>query len=240
MNEEKKFTGKLFLIPTPLTESFEEGSTGEEIKKVISGLNHFFAENIRTSRRFISSLKLGIQIEELKFYELNKDTSESAVEEYIKILKDGNDVGLMSEAGCPGIADPGSIAVSLAHKEDIQVVPMIGPSSILLALMASGFNGQSFVFHGYLPIDKEQRKAFIRKMEKEAIQLKRTQIFMETPYRNNSLFEDLLRTCEKETLLCLACDLTSKNEMIRTLPVYKWEKEKTDLNKKPTIFLIYR
>jgi 16S rRNA (cytidine1402-2'-O)-methyltransferase len=158
----------------------------------------------------------------------------------MNILLNGEDAGVLSEAGCPGIADPGAVAVQLAHKKDIQVVPLVGPSSILLALMASGFSGQSFVFHGYLPIDKTERAKAIRQLEKDSIQKNQTQICMETPFRNNQLLEDILNVCHSGTLLCIATQITAPDEMIRTYTIKQWATSKPDLHKKPTIFLLYK
>ena len=159
---------------------------------------------------------------------------------YFKELMTGKDVGLMSEAGCPGVADPGADVVSEAHKRGIQVVPLVGPNSLLLALMASGFNGQSFTFHGYLPIDKVERGKRIKELEQTAEKQKQTQLFMETPFRNNSLLEDVLKNAAPQTLLCIACDLTSDTEFVKTLSIGQWRQEKIDLHKRPCIFVLYR
>ena len=159
---------------------------------------------------------------------------------YFKELMTGKDVGLMSEAGCPGVADPGADVVSEAHKRGIQVVPLVGPNSLLLALMASGFNGQSFTFHGYLPIDKVERVKSIKELERIAEKNKQTQMFIETPFRNNHLFEDIVKNTAAQTLLCVACNITGEDEFIKTQSIGQWKQEKIDLHKKPTIFLIYR
>lgn len=159
---------------------------------------------------------------------------------YFKELMTGKDVGLMSEAGCPGVADPGAEVVSEAHKRGIQVVPLVGPNSLLLALMASGFNGQSFTFHGYLPIDKVERVKSIKELERIAEKNKQTQMFIETPFRNNHLFEDIVKNTAAQTLLCVACNITGEDEFIKTQSIGQWKQEKIDLHKKPTIFLIYR
>ena len=159
---------------------------------------------------------------------------------YFKELMTGKDVGLMSEAGCPGVADPGAEVVSEAHKRGIQVVPLVGPNSLLLALMASGFNGQSFTFHGYLPIDKVERVKSIKELERIAEKNKQTQMFIETPFRNNHLFEDIVKNTAAQTLLCVACNITGEDEFIKTQSIGQWKQEKIDLHKKPTIFLLYR
>jgi 16S rRNA (cytidine1402-2'-O)-methyltransferase len=232
--------GVLYLIPTVLAPATSGQVLSPQIKDVISHLNHFFVENVRTARRFISELQTGKSIESLQFYTLDKDTPSSEVAQYLNILLSGEDAGVISEAGCPGIADPGAVAVQLAHKKEIQVVPLVGPSSILLALMASGFSGQSFVFHGYLPIDKTERTKAIRQLEKDSVQKNQTQICMETPFRNNQLLDDFLNVCHSETLLCIATQITAPDEMIRTLSIKIWAKSKPDLHKKPTIFLLYK
>ena len=232
--------GTLFLIPTPLAADTAQNILSPQIKDIILNTNYFFVENLRTSRRLISELKLGKKIEELNFYLLDKDTPDTEIEIYLRILENGNNVGLMSEAGCPGIADPGSIAIKMAHKKEIKVVPLAGPSSIFMALMASGFNGQSFTFCGYLPIDKIERVKAIKQLEKEASAKNQTQIFMETPFRNNQIMQDLLLNCQGETLISVACDVSSPEEFIKTQSVDKWRKSVPDLHKKPTIFCLYR
>jgi 16S rRNA (cytidine1402-2'-O)-methyltransferase len=232
--------GLLYLIPTVLAPGTNSQVLTPQIKEIILQTDHYFVENVRTARRFIGELQTGKVIEDIQFYELNKDTVINVIRKHFSILKEGNNAGILSEAGCPGIADPGALAVKLAHELGIRVVPLVGPSSILLALMASGFSGQAFVFHGYLPIDKAERARTIRQMEKEALQKNQTQIFMETPFRNNQLLEDLLAHCQPATLLCIAANITAPDEFIRTLPAKDWKENKPDLHKKPTIFLLYK
>jgi 16S rRNA (cytidine1402-2'-O)-methyltransferase len=232
--------GQLYLIPTVLAPGTNSQVLTPQIREVIMHTDHFFVENIRTARRFIGELQTGKPIDDIQFYELNKDTVVNDVRKHFALFKEGKSAGILSEAGCPGIADPGALAVKLAHEQGIKVVPLVGPSSILLALMASGFSGQSFVFHGYLPIDKTERAMAIRQMEKEALKKNQTQIFMETPFRNNQLLEDLLTHCQPATLLCIACNITAPDEFIRTLPAKDWKDHKPDLHKKPTIFLLYK
>jgi 16S rRNA (cytidine1402-2'-O)-methyltransferase len=232
--------GILYLIPTVLAPETGKQVLAPQIREIIPKIDHFFVENIRTARRFISELQTGKSIESLHFYTLDKDTSYADTEKNFQLLLEGKDAGIISEAGCPGIADPGAVAVQIAHKYGIRVVPLVGPSSILLALMASGFSGQSFVFHGYLPIDKNERAKAIRILEKDALQKDQTQLFMETPFRNNQLVEELLNTCNPETPLCIASQITAPDEMIRTLKIKDWKKQKPDLHKKPTIFLLYK
>jgi 16S rRNA (cytidine1402-2'-O)-methyltransferase len=227
----------LYLIPTILAPDTANQVLSSQIIEVIENTNYYFVENIRTARRFISELKLGIIIDSLHFFELTKDTSMEEVRHYFKQIPENQSIGVISEAGCPGVADPGAIAVKIAHQLGIRVVPLVGPSSILLALMASGFSGQSFVFHGYLPIDKIERSKRIKMLENDS-RRQQTQIFMETPFRNNQLLEDILNVCQTTTNLCIACNVTASDEMIQTKTIHDWKKHKPDLHKKPTIFII--
>ena len=224
------------MIPTVLADGTQDLVITPQIKNTIGELDVFFVENVRTSRRFISSLRLGKVIDELTFIELNKDTPASVIGAELKKLS--RNAGVISEAGSPGVADPGAVAVDIAHQLGIKVVPLVGPSSILLALMGSGMSGQSFTFHGYLPIDKAQRKKAISMLERDAHGKQQTQLFMETPFRNNQLMETILETCLPDTLLCIACNVTAEDEFIKTMPVKKWKSQVPDLHKKPTIFLI--
>jgi 16S rRNA (cytidine1402-2'-O)-methyltransferase len=234
-------TGTLFLIPTVLAPGTAAEVLAPQVRETIGRLDYFFAENLRTARRFISELKTGRAIDTLTFFELHKDTPERETAEQLQRLQEaGHDAGVLSEAGCPGVADPGAVAVRLSHRLGLRVAPLVGPSSILLALMGSGFSGQSFAFHGYLPIDKAERAKAVRQLEKEAQQRDQTQIFMETPYRNHALLEELLRTCQPNTPLCIACQLTAPDQFIRTLTVREWQRQPPDLHKKPTVFLLYR
>ena len=227
----------LYLIPTILAPETAESVLSPQIKEVIKATEYYFVENIRTARRFISELKLDKVIDELTFFEVDKDTNVDQVRKYFKQIPQNQNIGVISEAGCPGVADPGAVAVKVAHQLGIKVIPLIGPSSILLALMASGFSGQSFVFHGYLPIDKIERAKKIKSLEQES-RKQQTQIFMETPFRNDSFLEDLLNTCQPDTLLCIACNITAPDELIQTKTVNQWKVKKPSLHKKPTIFLI--
>ena len=228
----------LYLIPCNLAENTVDVVLSPQVNEVIKNTKYYFAENIRSARRFISSLKLGIEIDQLIFYEVSKNTPYEEITVFFKEVGT-NDIGVISEAGCPGIADPGSLAVSYAHKNDIKVVPLVGPSSILLALMASGFNGQQFVFHGYLPIEKASKIKMMKQLENDAKNKNQTQIFMETPYRNDQLFDDLMQNCNPNTLLCIAANITSSSEFIKTMLVKDWKSNKPNLNKIPTIFLIF-
>jgi 16S rRNA (cytidine1402-2'-O)-methyltransferase len=238
MKSDKLRIGKLFLIPTILAEGTAEMVISPQVKEVVLHTQYFLVENIRTARRYISSLKLGINIEELHFEVLDKKTKEADLGRMMQPLFEGNDVGVISEAGCPGIADPGSAAVAYAHEKGIHVIPLSGPSSMFLALMGSGFNGQSFAFHGYLPIDKKDRIIAIKSLEAESMKYKRTQIFMETPFRNNHLLEDLLQNLHPNTLLCVAKNLTGSDEFIRTKSIRDWKKIKLDLHKVPVVFVL--
>jgi 16S rRNA (cytidine1402-2'-O)-methyltransferase len=230
--------GKLFLIPNVLAENTAEHIISPQIREVISHTKVYLVENLRTARRYISSLKLGVNIEELHMEILDKDTAPETINRLMQPLLNGADVGIISEAGCPGIADPGALAVAHAHVKGIQVVPLSGPSSMFMALMASGFSGQSFAFHGYLPIDKKEKTAALRKLETESTREKRAQIFMETPFRNNQLLEDILSTLAPQTKLCIAKNLTASDEMVLTKTVDEWKKLPIDLHKIPTVFII--
>lgn len=227
----------LFLIPTTLAPDTAEAVLPAQIKQVVSQTDYYFVENIRTARRFISELKLGKTIDDLHFYELDKNTTVQQVKGYFQGIPPDAAIGVMSEAGCPGVADPGAIAVQIAHQLGIRVVPLVGPSSILLGLMASGFSGQSFVFHGYLPIEKAARHKMLKVLEKNA-QSFQTQIFMETPFRNNAFLDDILQICHPDLKLCIACNVSASDEFIQTKSIAQWRKAKPDLHKKPTMFLM--
>lgn len=231
--------GKLFLIPNLIAPGTAKTVLPCNIKETVDTIDYYFAEELRTARRFLSEINIGKKIENLKFYKVDKDTSASEIQAYFSEVPPGENVGIISEAGCPCIADPGSLAVLEAHRLGMEVVPLVGPSSILLALIGSGLNGQSFVFHGYLPIEKELRAKAIRAMEKESAIKKQTQIFIETPYRNNKLLEELIKNCRGETRLCVAANLTSENQFIVTKTIKEWKDRSPDLNKQPAIFLLF-
>lgn len=234
------FLGKLYLIPTTLGEMNPEDVLPQTIKRTIDFVNHYIVENEKTARRFIKSIHPEKKQPELKISVLNKHTETHEFQEFIQPLLNGQNVGLMSEAGCPGVADPGAVIVKLAHEKGIQVVPLVGPSSILLALMASGMNGQSFAFNGYLPIDKGEKKTALKNFEKLSFDKNQSQLFIETPYRNNKLLEDLLNILQPNTNLCIACDITLPTEYIKTLAVKDWKKQKVDLHNRPCIFIIHK
>lgn len=231
--------GKIYLFPTTLGDSELSLVLPEYNIKLISEIKYFIVEDVRTARRFLKKCNQDIQIDELTFFELNQHTDLTQIQEYVKPALNGSDIGILSEAGCPAIADPGADIVAVAQKKNLQVVPLVGPSSILMALMASGFNGQSFAFNGYLPIQNEDRIKAIRKFENRASTEKQSQIFIETPYRNNKLFELLLKTLRSETLLCVAADITLKTEFIKTSTVKNWQANSIDLSKRPCIFIVY-
>ncbi|MCD4698177.1 MAG: SAM-dependent methyltransferase [Bacteroidales bacterium] len=234
-------TGILYLFPSFLSGTNDASVIPALNIEIIRSLDHFIVENIRTARRFMRKIGYDKDFENVGFYELNKHTDPGMISSYLNEAINGNDMGVISEAGAPCIADPGSVVVSVAHELDIRVVPLPGPSSIFLALMASGFNGQSFTFHAYLPIDKRQRNQKIREMESNIFRFDQTQVFMETPYRNKQLFEALLSNCQKDTCLCVASMLTHKEmEFVKTKSIHDWEKNPPELHKKPTIFLLYK
>lgn len=230
----------LFLIPVTLGDTEHRRVLPEYNRDVILSIHHFIVENVRTARRFLKKVEPGIVIDDLTFYELNKHTSPEQVADYLSPLAEGESVGVISEAGCPAIADPGADVVAIAQRKNYPVVPLVGPSSILLSVMGSGFNGQSFAFHGYLPIDASERTSMIKKLEGRIYTEHQTQLFIETPYRNNKLVEELIRTCRPSTKLCIASNITCEDEYIHTRPVKEWAGKVPDLSKKPTIFLIYK
>jgi len=232
--------GTLFLIPVPLSDDSANKSFTAFLGDTINSLNTYIVENEKTARKFLKEAGIKIPQSDLVIHDYGKHKRNDSMVPYFKELMTGKDVGLMSEAGCPGVADPGAEVVLEAHRRGIKVVPLVGPSSILLALMASGFNGQSFTFHGYLPIDKVERGKKIKDLEQLAEKNKQTQLFIETPFRNNHLYEDILKNCAAQTLLCVACNLTSEEEFVKTMSIGQWRQERIDLHKKPTIFLLYR
>jgi 16S rRNA (cytidine1402-2'-O)-methyltransferase len=228
--------GKLYLIPVPLTENALE-TIPEHVKTLSCSLKYFFVENVRTARRYLKSIDKSVDIDAIQFQEINSQTQPD-LNVFRKWLKEGNDVGMMSEAGCPGMADPGSDLAAIAQEVGATVIPLVGPSSVLLALMASGFNGQGFRFAGYLPIKEPNRGKAIKELETISAERKETQLFIETPYRNNQMLKDIVRLCKQHTKLCIASDITGEKEFIKTKTVGDWAKEMPDLHKRPTIFLL--
>ncbi|WP_111306771.1 SAM-dependent methyltransferase [Confluentibacter sediminis] len=237
MNSSK---GKLYLIPTTLGDNEPLEVLPLTIKKIIEQTNIFIVENEKTARAFIKKISPETLQSSLDIHLLNKYTDNSELPKFLEPCLNGVNVGLMSEAGCPGVADPGADVVKLAHQKDIKVVPLVGPSSILMAIMSSGMNGQSFTFNGYLPIDKDERKKEIKRLERISFELNQSQIFIETPYRNNKMLEDLCSILDKNTNICVSCDITLPTEFIKTLTVNEWSKKKVDLHKRPTIFIIHK
>jgi len=232
--------GKLYLIPVMLSdESFPNDVLPQSVAKTIEMIDYYIVENEKTARKFIKKIYPAKNQSQLKISVLNKHTDNSDFSAMIQPCLSGTNVGLTSEAGCPSIADPGAIITEIAHQNGIQVVPLVGPSSILLAMMASGFNGQNFAFNGYLPIEKLEKKKTLRFFEKLSADRNQSQIFIETPYRNNKLFADLLQILQDNTFLCIATDITTKTEYIKTKSISEWKKTKIDLHNRPTIFIIH-
>jgi len=238
MKEGIQKPGVLYLIPTPLGENPPLEVLPLTVKKIIEDQNHFIIENEKAARRFIKKIAPNKNQEQLILYPLNKFITQEETETYLDQCKAGISIGLFSDAGCPGIADPGSVIVAKAHRLGIQVKPIVGPSSLILAMMSSGMNGQNFAFNGYLPIEQKKRKQAIIKFEKKAIKDNQAQLFIETPYRSDSLLKELLKVLLSNTLLCVSCDLTLQNEYIKTLTISQWKNEKVKLNKRPCIFII--
>lgn len=235
MKEEK---GKLYLIPSPLGENDPTEVIPGPVLESLKDFRTFVVEEVRTARRYLSRAGLKGHIGELEFHELNEHTDQATIEGYLRLFDDGNDVALISEAGLPAVADPGAQLVALAHRHGITVVPAVGPSSLMLALMASGLNGQSFAFCGYIPAKTEERRSKLRTLEKVSGQLKQTQILIETPYRNDSLFADILAVCGASTRVCVAANITMPDAYIRTMKVSEWKKEGFVIGKRPCVFLI--
>ena len=233
--------GKLFLIPTTLGDSNPLDVLPISVKSIIESTTHFIVENEKTARRFIKQICPDKLQAELVLYPLNKRVTTIETNNYLDVCNEGVNVGLLSEVGVPAIADPGAVIVALAHKNNIRVKPLVGPSSILLAMMSAGFNGQNFAFNGYLPIDEKDRKNVLKKIERQSRENDQSQIFIETPYRNDKMFLSLLKVLQNDTMLCIASDITLNNEFIRTLSIQEWRKAKQPiLHKRPTIFIIHR
>jgi len=230
--------GKLYLLPITLGDSKIESIIPQDVIAKTIEIRHFVVENIRTTRRYLRQLDKSFPIDDSQFNELNKHTKLQQIESYLEPIKKGLDVGVMSEAGVPGVADPGASVVELAHEKNIQVVPFVGPSSILLAVMASGLNGQNFAFNGYLPIKPNERTKVLKHLEKRSIQEQQSQLFIETPYRNQAMFDDIIKSCLPETKICIAADITLETEFIKTDRVRNWKNIKPDLNKRPCLFII--
>ena len=230
----------LYLIPVTLGDTTIERVLPAYNKAVIQGIRHFIVEYIRSARRFLKKVDSSIDIDALTFYPLNKHTPMEAVASYLQPLQKGEPMGVISEAGCPAVADPGADVVAIAQQKGLKVVPLVGPSSILLSVMGSGFNGQSFAFNGYLPIEPPERAKKLKLLEQRVYTEHQTQLFIETPYRNNKMLEDILHNCRPQTKLCIAANVTCEDEYICTRTIKEWKGKLPDLNKIPCIFLLYK
>lgn len=230
---------RLYLFPVPLSDDTLEKVIPSHNIQLISGIKHFIVENIRSARRFLKKCDKSIDIDSLTFYTLNEQTPAQEIPEMLSPMEKGFSIGVISEAGCPAIADPGADVVAIAQRRGYEVIPLVGPSSILLSLMASGFNGQSFAFNGYLPIERSARAARLKELERRIIRERQTQIFIETPYRNNKLIAELTAALPGTMLLCVASDITGANQKITTMPLSKWAKTNYNFDKIPSIFLLF-
>ena len=230
--------GKLYLIPSPLGDNDPAEVIPAPVLDMLPRIGTYVVEEVKTARRYLSKAGLKGHIQELVFHELNEHTKPEEVERLASLFEDGNDVGLITEAGLPAVADPGSALVALCHRQGITVVPCVGPSSLMMALMSSGLNGQSFAFCGYLPAKTEERRAAIKSVEKQSHQHNQTQIFIETPYRNDAMFADLLQICSPATRICIAADITMEDAYIMTRTVSEWKKKQITIGKKPCVFLM--
>lgn len=230
----------LYLLPVTLGDTPWEKVLPGYNKEIIVGIRHFIVEDVRSARRFLKKVEKDIDIDALTFYPLNKHTSPEAISGYLKPLEAGLSMGVISEAGCPAVADPGADVVAIAQRKGLKVVPLVGPSSIILSVMGSGFNGQSFAFNGYLPIEPAERAKKLKQLEQRVYAEHQTQLFIETPYRNNKMLEDILQNCRPQTKLCIAANITCEGEFIRTCTVKEWKGHTPDLTKIPCIFLLYQ
>ena len=230
----------LYLIPVTLGDTAIEKVLPAHNKEIIFGIKHFIVEDVRSARRFLKKVERSINIDELTFYPLNKHTSPEDISGYLKPLQAGESMGVISEAGCPAVADPGADVVAIAQRKNLKVVPLVGPSSIILSVMGSGFTGQSFAFHGYLPIEPGERIKRIKTLEQRIYAEDQPQLFIETPYRNNKMMEDIVKNCRPQTKLCIAANITCEGEYIKTKTIKEWQGKLPDLSKIPCIFLIYK
>jgi 16S rRNA (cytidine1402-2'-O)-methyltransferase len=230
----------LYLLPVTLGDTPLRNVLPSYNSDVIGGIRHFIVENVRTARRFLRQVDPQFDIDGSCFYELNKHTSPQDISTFLQPLYDGKPMGVISEAGCPAVADPGADVVAIAQRKGIKVVPLVGPSSIILSVMASGFNGQSFAFHGYLPIKPDERTRKLRQLEQRIYNENETQLFIETPYRNGKMIEDILKTCRPQTKLCVAANLTCSDEFVQTRTIKEWRGKVPELSKIPCIFLLYK
>lgn len=230
----------LYLLPVTLGDTPIEKVLPEYNREVIAGIRHFIVEDVRSARRFLRNVDPRFDIDGSQFFELNKHTSPQDIAGFLRPLCDGKSMGVISEAGCPAVADPGADVVAIAQRKGLKVVPLVGPSSIILSVMASGFNGQSFAFNGYLPIKPEERAKKLRQLEQRIYNEEQTQLFIETPYRNAKMIEDILKICRPQTKLCIAANITCEGEYVRTRTVKEWQGKVPDLSKIPCIFLLYK
>ena len=230
----------LYLIPVTLGDTSHDKVLPRYNNEIIAGIRHFIVEDVRSARRFLRKADPQFDIDGSQFFELNKHTSPEVVSGYLKPLLAGKPMGVISEAGCPAVADPGADVVAIAQRKGLKVVPLVGPSSIILSVMASGFNGQSFAFNGYLPIKPDERAKKLRQLEQRIYNEEQTQLFIETPYRNGKMIEDIISTCRPQTKLCIAANLTCEGEYVHTRPVKEWKGKVPDLSKIPCIFLLYK
>ena len=229
----------LYLLPVTLGDTPVDSVLPAYNKEVIKDIRHFIVEDVRSARRFLKKVDREADIDSMTFYPLNKHTSPNDISGYLQPLLEGHPMGVISEAGCPAVADPGADVVAIAQQKNLKVVPLVGPSSIILSVMASGFNGQSFAFNGYLPIEPGERAKKLKQLEQRVYAEHQTQLFIETPYRNNKLIADICNTVKRNLRLCVACDLTCENETVTTRRVDEWSKGGYDYGKRPAIFLLY-
>ena len=232
--------GKIFLIPTPLGDNEPLEVLPTTVKNTIESLKYFIVENEKTARRFIKKIAPDVIQSELHFMLIDKHTPKEDTIHYLDICKNGTDLGILSEAGMPAIADPGSNIVKMAHQQNLQIVPLVGPSSILMAMMASGLNGQNFAFNGYMPIDEDHRSKHLKSLERKSGEINQSQIFIETPFRNNKLLDSLIANLAPTSTLCIAVDISLPTEFIKTQCISDWKKEKPELHKRPAIFIIHK
>ena len=230
----------LYLLPVTLGDTPIDKVLPQYNREIIGGIRHFIVEDLRSARRFLRAVDPQFDIDGSQFFELNKHTSPQDISGYLRPLCDGKSMGVISEAGCPAVADPGADVVAIAQRKGLKVVPLVGPSSIILSVMASGFNGQSFAFNGYLPIKPEERAKKLRQLEQRIYSEEQTQLFIETPYRNGKMIEDIIKNCRPTTKLCIAANLTCDDEYVRTKTVKDWRGKVPDLSKIPCIFLLYK
>ncbi len=230
----------LYLIPVTLGETPIENVLPSYNKEVIMEIKHFIVEDIRSARRFLKKVEKNLDIDALQFYPLNKHTTPEEISNFLNPLLNGYSMGVISEAGCPAVADPGADIVAIAQRKNLKVVPLVGPSSIIMSVMGSGFNGQSFAFHGYLPVDSVDRVKKLKMLEQRVYAEDQTQLFIETPYRNAKMIEDILQNCKPQTKLCIAANITCEGEYIKTKTVKEWKGKVPNLAKIPCIFLLYR